>query len=333
MNYRNVATLNQDILSWAKELPRDIELIVGVPRSGLLAANLLALHMDLPLTDLEGLIEGRVFKSGKRNRFGNLETFLDEPRNVLIVDDSEYTGRAITSAKETINSAGLNHHIQYAVVYAADRSKSRADYICKELIMPQIFEWNLINHYHLKNTCMDIDGVFCQDPTREEDDDGEKYRQYLINTPPLLYPKKTIGWLVTCRLEKYRDLTEQWFERHGITYNKLIMMDYPDLAARVAAGRDAAYKAEVYKKTNALLFIESSLNQAEDIARITGKQVLCTETNELIEPGGIKRQMQTFNRNKHLIFKDPLRFAKKLPGWLVKEAKRLYQSMESTKQS
>lgn len=51
---------------------------------------------------------------------------------------------------------------------------------------------------------MDIDGVLCADPTPEENDDGEKYRHFLLNTPPLFIPKVTIGTLVTSRLEKYR---------------------------------------------------------------------------------------------------------------------------------
>ena len=48
---------------------------------------------------------------------------------------------------------------------------------------------------------MDIDGVLCADPTPEENDDGEKYRHFLLNAPPLFIPKVTIGTLVTSRLE------------------------------------------------------------------------------------------------------------------------------------
>lgn len=60
MNYRSIVDLNSDIKKWISELPNDLDLIVGIPRSGLLVANLLALHLNLPLTDVEGLIENRI---------------------------------------------------------------------------------------------------------------------------------------------------------------------------------------------------------------------------------------------------------------------------------
>jgi hypothetical protein len=41
-------------------LPRNLEVIVGAPRSGMLVANLLALHLNLPMTDIEGLLGSRL---------------------------------------------------------------------------------------------------------------------------------------------------------------------------------------------------------------------------------------------------------------------------------
>ena len=45
MNYRSVASLDRLVLEWLCRLPRDLDVIVGVPRSGMLVANLLALHV------------------------------------------------------------------------------------------------------------------------------------------------------------------------------------------------------------------------------------------------------------------------------------------------
>ena len=44
MYYRNIADLNRVILKRLNILPRDFDLIVGIPRSGMLPANLLALY-------------------------------------------------------------------------------------------------------------------------------------------------------------------------------------------------------------------------------------------------------------------------------------------------
>ena len=45
MNYRNIDDLNHCILQHLSILPRDFDLIVGVPRSGMFPANLLALYL------------------------------------------------------------------------------------------------------------------------------------------------------------------------------------------------------------------------------------------------------------------------------------------------
>jgi orotate phosphoribosyltransferase len=39
MNYRTIQNLNKDIKALIPKLPADLDLIAGVPRSGLLAAN------------------------------------------------------------------------------------------------------------------------------------------------------------------------------------------------------------------------------------------------------------------------------------------------------
>src|SRR5437016_2942314 len=107
MNYRSVNTLNRQLLRWAGRLPRDLELIVGVPRSGLLVANLLSLHLNLPLTDVEGLLAGRVLSCGVRKEKLSLET----PRRVLVIDDSIHDGDQLAKVKDQIQSAQLQHHV------------------------------------------------------------------------------------------------------------------------------------------------------------------------------------------------------------------------------
>ena len=47
MNYRNIDDLNHCILQHLSILPRDFDLIVGIPRSGMFPANLLALYLNL----------------------------------------------------------------------------------------------------------------------------------------------------------------------------------------------------------------------------------------------------------------------------------------------
>jgi len=59
MYYRSINDLNNIILQRLHILPKDFDLIVGVPRSGMLPANLLALYLNKPYTDLHSFICSR----------------------------------------------------------------------------------------------------------------------------------------------------------------------------------------------------------------------------------------------------------------------------------
>jgi len=285
MNYRSVSALNRDILNWLIRLPRDLELIVGVPRSGLLAANLLSVHLDLPLTDVDGLLAGKVFASGLRYKGNNPADLLSTRRKILVVDDSVHCGASMRAVRERITAANLPHEILYGAVYITPGQKRVVDFFGEVLPQLRIFEWNLTNNVCLRNSCMDVDGVLCRDPTDKENDDGPVYTDFIQSVESLMVPRETIGCLVTCRLEKYRALTEEWLARQGIKYRDLVMMDFPDKAARLAAGLHSSFKATVYKDKGAVLFIESSLVQATEIAKLSGKDVLCMETREMVRPG------------------------------------------------
>jgi len=290
MNYRSIADLNSDIKLWIPELPNDLDLIVGIPRSGMLVANLLSLYLNLPLTDVEGLCDGRIFQSGPR--LDSVRTnVLSKSSKVLIVDDSVYSGMEIKRVRSKIKSTGLPHQIYYAAVYVTPQGYSCVDFWHEIVDSPRVFEWNVMHHHVLANSCVDVDGVLCRDPTERENDDGENYQRFLTNVKPLIVPTKTIAWLVTCRLEKYRDLTEEWLKKYNIKYKQLVMMDLPDKKTRVALGSHASFKAKVYKTVNAELFIESSYEQAQEIARLVDKPVLCTETGQMNTPNRLTESL------------------------------------------
>jgi orotate phosphoribosyltransferase len=293
MRYRSVAELDADVVDWLPRLPRDLELIVGIPRSGLLAATLLALHLNLPMTDVEGLIEGRVLQAGSRYT-GDVAGLLAEPRKVLVVDDSILLGRQLERVKARIRAASLPHTISYAALYPAPGGEQSVDFFFETVKMPRCFEWNLMHHpWVLSKTCMDIDGVLCRDPSSAENDDGPEYQRFLNAADRRYLPTAPVRWLVTARLEKYRRATEEWLTANRVEYGELLMMDYPDMAARRAANAYASFKAEIYRRTGALLFVESSPTLAGEIARLSGKCVFCLETRTMIEPELLPRLRRT----------------------------------------
>lgn len=297
MNYRSIANLNQILVAALPRLPRDVDLIVGIPRSGLLAANMLALHMNLPLTDMRGLIQGRLLQSGRR--LGGIKAdFFEGVRKVLVVDDSVNSGRALARARAEIAAAGLPYELVYAACYVTEESKDNVDFWCEVVPTPRVFEWNVMHQGLLASCCVDIDGVLCRDPLPEENDDGPRYLRFLAEAEPLFLPTVRVGALVSARLEKYRAETMAWLDKHGVQYDELVLLDLPDAATRRARGCHAQHKAAAYARRNDLLFLESDADQAEEIARLSARPVLCVGTRRMVYPSSVVGNLRALSRHK-----------------------------------
>lgn len=288
MNYRSISELNRIIVENIHRIPTDVDLVVGIPRSGMLAANLIALHCNLAITDVDGLLAGKVMASGlQRASIGRHLRDVAASRTVLVVDDSILSGGEMSRVKSLIDSAGLSSKVLYLAVFYVRERQSDVDIALDLCPLPRVFEWNLMHGHTLPKCCVDIDGVLCVDPTDEENDDGERYMDFLQNARLLTKPTATIGTLVTSRLEKYRSATEQWLRKHDIRFERLVMMDYATMEERQAAKAYAEFKATAYSKSNAMLFIESSDELSMKIAKLSGKPVLCAETQLLYSPSGL----------------------------------------------
>ena len=279
--------MNDAIVRNLHRLPRDIDLVVGVPRSGILAATLVSLTANIPMTDLDSFLAGRIYTSGITKRWAGLDRQTSEMRKILVIDDSIIGGTAMRDAREKIAAAGMKGDFIFAAVFGLSLQHEETDIVLDVVPHPRMFQWNFMHHMFLEQCCVDIDGVLCLDPTEEENDDGPAYEKFLSEARPLLGPTRKIGWLVTSRLEKYRKLTEAWLDRHEIKYDHLIMLDLPSKAERQRLGAHGSFKADFYRKSNAILFIESEHEQALKIAKLSGKPVLCVESNMVALPDAL----------------------------------------------
>ena len=296
MNYRSVADMNDAIILNAHRIPGNIDLVVGVPQSGLLSANLYSLSANIPLTDLDSLLAGRIYTSGHTKNPSRLKNDLSGFRRILVLDDSIGSGTSMRDARERIATSGLQAEFIFAAVYGPEATHPEADIVLEQVANPCAFQWNFMQHAMLENACVDIDGVLCIDPTDQENDDGAAYERFLSEARPLHIASRRIGWLVTSRLEKYRDLTEAWLRARGIEYGELVMLDLPSKAERQRLGAHGSFKAGFYRDCDATLFIESEDRQAQTIAQLSGKPVLCVETNQVhlpdpLSPAAVRRRM------------------------------------------
>jgi uncharacterized HAD superfamily protein len=201
-----------------------------------------------------------------------------------VVDDSLDSGWQINAVRQFLREFCPTHQFVFSAIFIKPGMQNCVDYYAEEVSTPRLFQWNVLDRKGLRTSCVDVDGVLCEDPTPGENDDGDCYIRFLSEAKPLFIPKHEIGWLVTCRLEKYRALTEHWLRGHRVIYRELLMMEYPNKAARVRANKHALFKAKNYLETRAELFIESSRRQAFEIARMANKPVFSVELFDLVEP-------------------------------------------------
>lgn len=279
IEYRSIADMNDAIIRNLYKLPSDIDLVVGIPRSGMLPANLVALYINKPFTDIDSFIDGRIYSSGERGKFIETQSL----KKVLLIDDSLNSGDSLNKAKQKLSKiiSSNCYTFIYGAVYTIEENKKMLDFYCEITTSNRIFQWNFFHHRgYMPFAYFDIDGVLCPNPP--QDDDGPIYLEYISNAPVLYKPSCEIDTLVSCRLEKYRHATENWLKKNGIKYKRLIMLDMPDKASRQKWGKHGIYKGLVYKDSNAPIFVESSLKEARDILKTSKKTVFCTETMAML---------------------------------------------------
>lgn len=265
-------TFNQlynDIRQFALKLPA-LDIIAGVPRSGMITAGILASHLNLSLASVDranGLI---IFRGGVR----------DSPpsgKRILVLEDSAHSAFFTTWIDKFLS----DYDVKTAAVYVEDQIKYRLDYWAKICPKPRTFAWGFMNCDLLKSACVDMDGVLCVNPTNHQNDDGPRYKDFLINTLQIYRPlRKPIHSIVSSRMEKHRSLTEAWLISHNVAYNNLILTNYRSASERQRDNRYAELKAEYYKSVDCGWFVESDSRQAKIIGELTGKPVICSDTLE-----------------------------------------------------
>lgn len=250
--------LARDTLALVGALPPNLAGVVGVPRSGMLPASILATHLHLPLFSWRDSIE----PVGNGWRLSDAPEFHgDGP--LLVIDDTSYGGNTSKNVRSRWKEVGRGRELIFAAVYSTPRQYHRVgpmpDLAAAIVDPPHFLEWNFFNSTYVPHTAFDFDGVLTIDGT----------------TQPLHLPRKwPVELIVTGRFERDRAGSEAWLREHGINCKRLVM--YPgSLAERDQPGAIAAYKAEHFQASALKWFVESDAEQAQAIARLTGKHVLC----------------------------------------------------------
>jgi uncharacterized HAD superfamily protein len=299
VKFRSFEDLAETVRANLHRVPHDIDVVVGVPRSGMFPAGMIALYRNASLTDLDGFFEDRVLQHGIRREKPGIRATPDLWRNVLVVDDSVGSGGTMANVRARIAAAGGNWNVSYCGVYGIEARHPGVDLVFEVCPLPRAFEWNVMHHpQHLAVACLDIDGLLCVDPTPEENDDGSRYERFLREARPFHLPTVPVATLVSSRLEKYRPQTEDWLGRYGVQYGELCLLDLPSAEERRRLQAHVPFKAEIYRsRSSASLFLESEREQAQAIAARTGKAVICTSGMILFDESGTRRAARMVQQN------------------------------------
>jgi len=274
------ARLASDTQRLISHLPPGIGAVVGIARSGLVPAGLVAYGLHIPLWSVStqtGVVScGHGYRMHASKREGD---------KILLIDDTVARGNAMRSAEPVVRQFFPDAEIVRAAVYVHPLGSHSVDLFAASLSGEHYLEWNWVNAGHGQQCYFDFDGILCHDCPPGDDDDGPRYRQFLTNTKPLYIPRRAkIAGIVTARHCKYEPETRAWLDRWGISVDRLIMRESPIDPGRSWVDQIADHKAAAYRQSSVDLFAESEPEQARLIADRTGKPVLCPAAGRVFRP-------------------------------------------------
>lgn len=243
----------------AGKLPPDTSGVVGIPRSGMIPASIIATHLHVPLYELTTDGPRRLGNGGRGTG--------SQAGRPVVIDDTVNRGGSIARARAVMEGDAV-----YAAVYVNPNAVGVVDVYGELLAGPHILEWNLFNSamwspgqpltYFGGGVATDLDGILCHDA-----ESGG-----VVGTPYLLPRSSPCRLIVSGRPERHRAATEQWLRTWGVKWDRLELL--PD-DVEATPEHIAGFKAGHYRESLCGLYVESDPGQAERIADLSGKPVVC----------------------------------------------------------
>ena len=256
----------------------NIKGIAPVPRSGFLPASFCSVMLNLPLYSMQK--DGSVEPMSGVCKFGGkrMENHKDLDGKILVLDDTVYAGNSLARIKKQLG----RDKFLFGSLYVHPSSLKLVDLYGKELPPPHLLEWNFFNSSYISQCLLDFDGILCPNVPYQIAKDEEKYIDYIKNVEPYHHrlPKvHTCKGIVTARLEKYRDETEEWLEKHKVKYRFLRMFPSERQQERDAnhAVEAAKFKSDVLREVDAHFFMESEKLEAQLMRSQSERLIICPE--------------------------------------------------------
>lgn len=229
-------------LKLARMIPKgEFDLVVGVPRTGMPTAIMVALCHGTAYATMNEICNGLVNR--KRSDKG-------EYKKVLVADDSIGTGEHLETAISMIKNQYPEAEIKTAVLFKKRGHHAvQPDFCVAETDAAIGFEMDMNRQKH-ERVGIDMDGVIAQD---------DKYLGVRICDPDVI---------ATGRMEYIRGKTEEWLSLYKFRYGKLVMRKNGETPVQT--------KVKAILDNNLTMFIESEPNEALLIYILSGVKTFCT---------------------------------------------------------
>ena len=216
LNYRSYIDLAACIKKHTQKLS-GYDLYVGIPRSGLLAANMMALLLNKPVCTVQELVNNLNPQNGFSREVNNKRNY----DKILVVDDTVNTGKSINYVKELLNNNEID--ASYCAVYATEASREFVDMALEILERPRIFQWNYLNNSILKHSAVCFEDVICskiKNPRVASD-----VEVFLNATSPNLLENPQLKLIFTGYNRNVSNVIESWLASHNICADEIIYSD------------------------------------------------------------------------------------------------------------
>ena len=263
--------------------------VLGVPRSGMIPASIIAEMLNVGLASVNEFVENQL--GSFDNHGGRLLNSVkpSKRKKLLVVEDTCYNGYSLERTKKLLEPLSYKYEFVFMCVYLEGTLKVMTpDFFLRDIreialkteTKTALYEWNIM--HNIQGACIyDVDGVIFLNPPK-----GLSHREYVnyIKNPVPLYIPSTSRKLTFCtyRLIKYYDITFSSLLKNGIKPKKLYMFESDSYAERKKTP-SYIYKSHVYSELEPekRLFIESNDTQAKLIYETTKKPVYCLTSNKM----------------------------------------------------
>lgn len=290
IRFKSYGDLGRDITKNFMKFSGDWDLVVGIPRSGMVPAYMIALALNVNCTDISSWVNNYPLKKGMTRGLRKEITSPWEAKKVLIVDDSIMSGNSLKSELEALPE-WLSSRASTLAVYSSKPFRKDVNIILEFLPHPRAFEWNVFHHKVISRSCVSLEGMIRKgDLNNNKTDLSFRY-----------IPSGVVDTIVSCQNESSRHEVETLLIKNGVSYRELIMADSDTNI--MALESLVKFKIETFKASAAELFIEDDSDQAKIICREAKKPVFCLNDNCIYNPDDELGTRFIKNKVKFLVWK------------------------------